>query len=79
VKLDETGEIQLEEVVRGDTVKEVLGYVQFNSDELLNKMRKEVERAVRDKKISLEESTQLLNFYENGLSGYTYLEDAHTR
>lgn len=79
VKLDETGEFQLEEVVRGDSVKEVLSYVQFNSDELINKMRKEVERAVRDKKISLEESTQLLGFYENGLAGYTYLEDAHTR
>lgn len=79
VKLDETGEMQLEEVVRGDTVREVLSYVQFNSEELLNKMRKEVERSVRDKKLTLEESTQLLGFYENGLAGYTYLEDAHTR
>ncbi len=79
VKLDEEGEVQLEEVVRGDTVKEVLSYVQFNSEELLNKMRKEVERSVRDKKLTLEESTQLLGFYENGLAGYTYLEDAHTR
>jgi arginine decarboxylase len=38
-------------------------------------MRKDVERAVRQGKISLHESRQLLRFYENGLEGYTYLEE----
>jgi len=38
-------------------------------------MRKDVERAVRAGKISLEESRQLLRFYESGLEGYTYLEE----
>ena len=35
-------------VVKGDTVREVLAYVQYNGDELLNQLRKDVERAVRD-------------------------------
>ncbi|HVT82614.1 MAG TPA: biosynthetic arginine decarboxylase [Phycisphaerae bacterium] len=65
----------IEEVVRGDTVREVLSYVQFNADELVAKLRKQVETAVREKKISLEESTQLMRYYEEGMRGYTYLEE----
>ena len=52
---------------------EVLQYVQFSSDELMRTMRKRVEQALRQKRISLEESRVLLRFYETGLAGYTYL------
>jgi len=65
----------IEEVVRGDTVREVLSYVQFNSEELVGKLRKQVEAAVREKKITLEEGTQLMKYYEEGMRGYTYLEE----
>jgi arginine decarboxylase len=77
VSLDEDGEINLDAVIKGDTVREVLHYVQYSGDELVSKMRKDVERAVRSGKLSLEESRQLLNFYESGLEGYTYLEESH--
>ena len=46
----------------------------FNADELMRTMRKSVERALRDSKLTLDESRVLLKFYENGLEGYTYLE-----
>jgi arginine decarboxylase len=49
--------------------------VQYSADELATQMRKDVERALRASKISLEESKQLLRFYESGLEGYTYLEE----
>jgi arginine decarboxylase len=75
VSLDENGEVNLDTVIKGDTVREVLAYVQYSADELLAKMRKDVERAVRLGKISLEESRQMLRFYEAGLEGYTYLEE----
>ncbi len=75
VKLAEDGSPSIEEVVRGDTVREVLSYVQFNSEELVGKLRKQVEAAVREKKISLEEGTQLMRHYEEGMRGYTYLEE----
>src|SRR4051794_4175522 len=74
VSLDEDGEIDLYAVIKGDTVREVLHYVQYSADELTSSMRKDVERAVRMGKISLEESRQLLHFYESGLEGYTYME-----
>ncbi len=78
VSLDDSGEVNLDAVIKGDTVREVLHYVQYSADELASRMRKDVERAVRSGTISLDESRQLLNFYESGLEGYTYLEEPHT-
>ncbi|MCC6418675.1 MAG: biosynthetic arginine decarboxylase [Gemmataceae bacterium] len=75
VSLDDDGEINLDEVIKGDTVREVLAYVQYSADELITRMRKDVERAVRAGRISLNESRQMLRFYESGLEGYTYLEE----
>jgi len=40
----------VDEVVEGDTVREVLQYVQFSADDLKRAMRKSVERALRDQK-----------------------------
>lgn len=64
---------QIEHVVKGDTMKEVLGYVQYNSEDLLESMRKRTEIAMENNKITLEESQILLQHYERCLSGYTYL------
>jgi arginine decarboxylase len=74
VSLDEHGEVVLDTVVQGDTVREVLKYVQFNAQALLDEFRKDVEVAVREQRIGYEESGRLLKFYEEGLQGYTYLE-----
>ncbi|GIW79735.1 MAG: biosynthetic arginine decarboxylase [Gemmatales bacterium] len=77
VSLDEEGKVVLDTVIKGNTVREVLNYVQYSTDEMMARMRKEVERAVRLEKISIEESRQLLHFYAAGLDGYTYLEEPH--
>ncbi len=74
VTLDEHGDVVLEAVVQGDTVRKVLNYVQYNSQMLLDQFRKDVEVAVREQRIGYEESGRLLKFYEDGLNGYTYLE-----
>jgi arginine decarboxylase len=79
VSLNGSGEIILDTVIKGDTVREVLDYVQFNSEVLLGQFRRDVETALREGKIGYEESGRLLRFYEDGLHGYTYLEDAHPR
>ena len=79
VSLDERGSVVLDAVIKGDTVKEVLDYVEFSADELVRKLRNDVELAVRQGKISYEESGRLLEFYEEGLDGYTYLEDPKER
>jgi arginine decarboxylase len=77
VRLSPTGEVLLDSVIKGDTVREVLNYVQFNSDSLVTKLRRDVETALRDNRLTYEESGALLKFYEEGLHGYTYLEDVH--
>ena len=74
VILNEQNEVVLETVVQGDTVREVLNYVQFSAAALLEQFRKDVETAVREQRIGYEESGRLLKFYEEGLNGYTYLE-----
>ncbi len=76
VSLEPSGEVRVDHVVQGDRVKDVLSYVEYNADQLLSLMRRAIERAVRDRKISLEESGRLLRFYESGLRGYTYLEES---
>ncbi|MGO9256005.1 MAG: biosynthetic arginine decarboxylase [Bryobacteraceae bacterium] len=79
VRLSPTGETLLDSVIKGDTVREVLNYVQFSSDSLISRLRRDVETALREGRLSYEESGSLLRFYEEGLHGYTYLEDVHER
>src|SRR5688572_2161395 len=69
VSLDDRGSVVLDAVIKGDTVKKVLDYVEFSADKLVRKLRNDVKLAVRQGKISYEESDQLLEFYEQSLDG----------
>ncbi|WP_019502934.1 biosynthetic arginine decarboxylase [Pseudanabaena sp. PCC 6802] len=64
---------QVEHVIRGDSMTEVLQYVQYSSDALLENMRRATEAALQKKEITLEEARLLLQNYEHSLRGYTYL------
>jgi len=79
VRLSPSGEVMLDEVIKGDTVREVLDYVQYKAENLVTRLRRSVEEAVREGRLGYEESGRLLRFYEEGLHGYTYLEDPHVR
>jgi arginine decarboxylase len=79
VSLDDSNAVILDEVVKGDTVREVLDYVEFDADVLVSKFRADVEAAVREGRVNYEESGRMLRFYEDGLQGYTYLEEPHAR
>jgi arginine decarboxylase len=79
VSLDDSGQVVLEHVIKGDTVREVLDYVEFEPDTLTRQLRDAVEVAVRDGKISYGEAGRFLKFYEEGLQGYTYLEEPDDR
>jgi len=74
VSLDPNGEVRLDTLIKGDTVREVLDYVEFDAEVLLGKLRTDVETAVRAGRIDYEGAGRLLRFYEDGLHGYTYLE-----
>src|SRR4029078_7725999 len=70
VALDPDEDYTIEGVVSGDTVSDVLRYVRYNRDDLVARVRRSAETALRAKRITLEESRQLLRRYEEGLSGY---------
>jgi arginine decarboxylase len=72
IKLTPNG-YQIEHVIKGDTMKEVLSYVQYDSEDLIENIRRRTEQALQDQKITLQESQLLLQNYERSLSGYTYL------
>jgi arginine decarboxylase len=74
VSLDDNGTARLDALIKGDTVREVLDYVEFDAETLLGKLRTDVESAVRAGLMDYEGAGQLLRFYEDGLHGYTYLE-----
>jgi arginine decarboxylase len=74
VTLDGDGEYHIDHVLTGDSVADVLRYVSYDPQDLLANVRRFSEIALRAKRISLDESRQLLRVYEQGLSGYTYLE-----
>ena len=63
----------IEHVVKGDTVNEVLGYVQYDVDDLIESMRRQTETAVQESQLTVKESQRLLQNYERSLRGYTYL------
>lgn len=74
VSVDEGGEVSIDEVIEGDTVRAVLQYVGFDAKVLTRDVRTDVERAVRAGRLTIAEGRALLTFYEHGLDGYTYLE-----
>ncbi|TAG92306.1 MAG: biosynthetic arginine decarboxylase [Oscillatoriales cyanobacterium] len=64
----------IEHVVKGDTMKEVLSYVQYDAESLVESIRRQTEEALQQNKITLSESQLLLQNYERSLTQYTYLQ-----
>jgi arginine decarboxylase len=72
VKMD-GDDYRVEHVVEGDSVAEVLAYVQYSKEDLISRVRRAVEIALREKRLTMAESGRLMKRYEEGLEGYTYL------
>jgi arginine decarboxylase len=66
---------RVEHIIKGDTVREVLKYVEFDPEALMGKLRRDVEAAVNANRMEDQQAGRLLKFYEEALMGYTYLED----
>ena len=61
------------ELIEGDTVREVLSYVQFDAQDLSERLRRSVEKSLREGALTPEESAKLQKRFRAGLEGYTYL------
>jgi arginine decarboxylase len=75
IKLDDDGELEFTEEVEGDTVGEVLSYVEYDTADLVARFRRLTDRALKTRTITAEERRRILDAYANGLRGYTYFED----
>ncbi|WP_199249295.1 biosynthetic arginine decarboxylase [[Phormidium] sp. ETS-05] len=64
---------EIEHVVKGDTMTEVLGYVQYDSEDMVESIRQQTEQALKEGRITIAESQLLLQNYERSLRRYTYL------
>ncbi len=76
VRLDDAGKVIIENVVEGDSVGDVLGYVQYDVKALIEKVRKLSESALSSGRISVQESARLRRHFELGLRSYTYLSES---
>jgi arginine decarboxylase len=75
VHLDDDGQVVLETILKGDSVSEVLDYVQFQGKDLIQRLQSAVEVAIREGRIDHQQAGQFVKFYEQSLNGYTYLEE----
>ncbi len=75
VSLTEGG-YTIDQYVPGDTVTEVLSYVQYSRSSLIEQVRQATEHSILKGTLTKQEAKLLIKHYEEGLSGYTYLEDA---
>lgn len=69
-----SGGYVIDHVIQGDSVGEVLSYVEYERLQLTRSIRESVETALAQKRISLQESRLLIRHFEEGLNSYTYLE-----
>ncbi|HHU14561.1 MAG: biosynthetic arginine decarboxylase [Kiritimatiellae bacterium] len=74
VQVDEDGEIEYVQELQGDTVGDVLSYVEYRPERLMEQFRSLAEDAVKGKRITPAERREILAAYDNGLRGYTYFE-----
>lgn len=68
------GHYHIDQIIDGETVEEVLDYVQYNPKKLVRQLEIWVTKSVKNGKITLEEGKEFLSNYRSGLYGYTYLE-----
>jgi arginine decarboxylase len=73
ISVSEAGYV-VEHMVEGDTVTDVLSYVEYSRGELIERIRRASEESIMKGNLSKQEAGLLLRNYEAGLSGYTYLE-----
>lgn len=74
VRLGENGKPEYVKEIAGDTVADVLSYVEYDPNDMIHQMRQTAEQAVRRGLISPEERREIMMAYEAGLRGYTYFE-----
>lgn len=71
---DEDSGYYIEETIEGTTMEKVLALVQYGENDLTRKMKAQFDRAIKEDRLRPNEAMRLLNDYQRGIKGYTYLD-----
>lgn len=74
VRLEENG-YSVADVIKGDTIAEVLSYVQYNSEKMIERVRRQAERTHNEGRMTLEQLRMFMRHYEDAMGSYTYLNE----
>jgi arginine decarboxylase len=74
VEVDKSGHIRFTRELEGDSVADVLSYVEYDPKLLIRRIRKLAEEAVRTDAITAKDRRLIMETFENGMRGYTYFE-----
>lgn len=73
VDLDDEGNWEFKHEIEGNSMSEVLKYVQYDSADLVERLRISIEKALREGRLTAEESAKLKRRFKKALESYTYL------
>jgi arginine decarboxylase len=76
VRLSESGELQFSREIEGDSVADVLTYVEYDPKEMFSRFRDNAERAVAEGRLRPEDRRIIVEAYRQSMQGYTYFEKA---
>ena len=74
VRIDADGQVHYAREIEGDSVADVLTYVEYEPKEMVRRVREMSENAVKAGRMSAKERRAVMDAYESGLRGYTYFE-----
>ncbi|MCA9214920.1 MAG: arginine decarboxylase, partial [Planctomycetales bacterium] len=75
VRIAENGSVEFLHELQGDCIADVLGYVEYQPEEMSRRLRATAEAAVQEGVISVAERQELLRLYNESMRGYTYYEE----
>ncbi len=78
IDFDGNGGFNLLHEVEGDSISDVLSYVEYDPRDCVDAFKKIVEQAVSDGKIGVQERRSLIRSYKSLMGGYTYFEGSET-
>jgi arginine decarboxylase len=74
VRLNDDSTFDFVKEIHGDTIADVLSYVEYEPKEMALRYRNTAERAVKEGRITARERQHMLNTYNASMQGYTYYE-----
>ncbi len=74
VRVDKDASFEITSEIEGDTVEDVLSYVEYDIRDMRASFRAKAERAVKNGQITPKERKEIVSSFDAGLRGYTYYE-----